>query len=55
MGLQKQKQDRLIGQLKKQLEEMEKCVAEDASNSLGDEMNPEKLIEKQRIVLEQLK
>jgi len=34
---------------------MERCVAEDVNNSFGDDMDPEKLIEKQRIVLEQLK
>ncbi|XP_032220866.2 RUN domain-containing protein 1 isoform X2 [Nematostella vectensis] len=52
---EKLKQERLIGQLKDQLEEMERCVAEGASDSLGNEMSPEQLVEKQRIVLEQLK
>lgn len=55
LSLEKKKQSSLIGQLKDQLEEMERCVAMGGSPNVNEEMSPEKLVEKQRIVIEELK
>lgn len=55
LSLEKKKQSSLIGQLKDQLEEMEKCVAAGGSANENDAVSPEKLVEKQRIVIEELK
>lgn len=55
LSLEKTKQESLIGQLKDQLEEMERCVAMGASDNVNEELSPEKLVEKQRIVIEELK
>lgn len=55
LSVEKRKQASLIGQLKDQLEEMEKCVAMGASANVNEEISPEKLVEKQRIVIEELK
>ncbi|XP_078366538.1 RUN domain-containing protein 1-like [Oculina patagonica] len=55
LSLEKKKQESLIGQLKDQLEEMERCVAAGGSANVNEELNPEKLVEKQRIVIEELK
>ncbi|RMX50410.1 hypothetical protein pdam_00010424, partial [Pocillopora damicornis] len=54
LSVEKRKQASLIGQLKDQLEEMEKCVAMGASANVNEEISPEKLVEKQRIVIEEL-
>lgn len=55
LSLEKKKQSSLIGQLKDQLEEMERCVAMGGSANENAEMSPEKLVEKQRIVIEEMK
>ncbi|KAM7439161.1 Rab GTPase binding [Porites harrisoni] len=55
LSLEKKKQGSLIGQLKDQLEEMERCVAMGGSANVNEDMSPEKLVEKQRIVIEELK
>ncbi|KAK2568381.1 RUN domain-containing protein 1 [Acropora cervicornis] len=54
LSLEKKKQSSLIGQLKDQLEEMERCVAMGSSANENAEMSPEKLVEKQRIVIEEM-
>lgn len=55
LSVEKRKQASLIGQLKDQLEEMENYVAMGASANVNEELSPEKLVEKQKIVIEELK